>query len=115
MVRSTLAAECHALGDALHHAIFIRNLLSDVLGKDISITCFTDNNDLKVALSSHKDVAEKRLRLDIMNIKDAILHEDVTIKWTDTKNQLTDVFTKAGGLSDLLLETLLNSRLPSSL
>ena len=86
-----------------------------MLGKDISITCFTDNHDLKVALSSHKDVAEKRLRLDIMNIKDAILHEDVTIKWTDTKNQLADVFTKAGGLSDLLLETLLNSRLPSSL
>ena len=115
VVRSTLAAECLALGDALDHAIFIRNVLSDVLGKDISITCFTDNNDLKVALSSHKDVAEKRLRLDIMNIKDAILHEDVTIKWTDTKNQLADVFTKAGGLSDLLLETLLNSRLPSSL
>ena len=117
VVRSTLAAEALALLEALDSAIFIRQFLSEILHQDaksafIPIKCFIDNNDLFVALSSSKNVAEKRLRAEIHFLQDTKNNENVQFKWVATREQLADVLTKTGALPGNLLDALENGRVP---
>ena len=46
VVKSTLAAECLALHDAVDNAFYIKNVVSDLLNINIEIHCFVDNNSL---------------------------------------------------------------------
>ena len=85
VVRITLAAEALAPNEAIDNAVFVQNLVFDILRERLDIVCFTDNRDLTVATSSSKDVSEKRLRTEIMAIKDSIQNSSVQIQWVDTK------------------------------
>ena len=96
-----MAAEALALLECIDSTIFIRQILGFLLHKEpqskkIPITCFTDNRDLKTAVSSRKDSTEKRLRIDIQAIRDVVSADNVEIQWVPTEMQLADVFTKTG-------------------
>ena len=80
VVKSTLAAENLALIGRLDTAIFVRQLLTELLYQRIDyripILCFIDNNDVSVELKSKNDVTEKRLRLEIHLIREAKMYFD---------------------------------------
>ncbi|KAL5006315.1 hypothetical protein ScPMuIL_015121 [Solemya velum] len=78
VVRSTLAGETLALADGVDNCIFLSTLYME-LTKGVSqpsevlpITCVVDNHSLYDAIKSTKFVADKRLRLEISNIKELL-------------------------------------------
>ena len=74
--------------------------------KRYPIHCITDNRSLCDALASNKYVTEKRLRIDIGALKEAIKNNDIEhISWVKTNEQLADSLAKFGAsLVNLLRE-----------
>ena len=100
MVRSSLAAKAGAMLDWIYSALYTAALLNELIydkweqnipihcvtddkwEKNISIHCVTDDQSLCDALASNKYVTEKRLRIDIGALKEAIKNNDIKhISW----------------------------------
>lgn len=118
VVKSTLAAETLALGEAVDEAIFIRELLCELLMIDahdisqIPIHCFVDNRSMVENLQSTKLVQDKGLRVDLASLKQRLENSQIrSIKWVDAKSQLADCLTKHGASADLLRHVLHTGKL----
>ena len=99
VVKSTLAAETLAAADAIDNAYYLGQILSQVLfdnKKEIHIELYVDNKSLHDNVFSVKNVAEKRLRIDIAAIKELVTEEKLNVNWVETKCQLADGLTKKG-------------------
>lgn len=112
VARSTLAAETLAMADAIDNGIFLAALYTELMsGKadppQLPITCLTDCHSLCDAIKSTKQVSEKRLRLEISNIRELIqMHQIESVKWIETKHKLADCLTKKGASCHNLLRAL---------
>eukprot|EP00795_Rhopilema_esculentum_P002321 gene2321-biopygen11363 len=70
VVKSTLAAEMLSLADALDHAIYLQQVISELTSfDDIPIDAFVDNKSVVEAVYSTKSVEDKRLRIDVGDIR----------------------------------------------
>ena len=99
VVKSTLAAETLAAANAIDNAYYLGEILSEILfkyEKDIPIELYVDNKSLHDNVFSVKNVAEKRLRIDIASIKELVTEEKLNVNWVETKYQLADGLTKKG-------------------
>ena len=112
VVRSTLAGETLALADGIDNAIFLATLFSELTVGDckhrgLPIVCVTDNHSLLDAVKSTKSVTEKRLCLEISNVKELIQSGTIQhIMWSASKEQLADCLTKKGTSALVLLRAL---------
>lgn len=111
VVKSTLAAECLALEDAVDTAYYLKSLLLEMLRippENIEIQCFIDNNSLYENIHSTTNVKEeKRLILDISIIKEMLERKELTsVSFVKSKYQLADCFTKQGASSLRLCEVI---------
>ena len=100
-MKSTLAAECLALEDAVDTAYYLKSLLLEMLcipPENVEIQCFIDNNSLFDIIHSTTNVKEeKRLILDISLIKEMLERKELTsVSFVKSKYQLADCFTKQG-------------------
>ena len=96
-----------ALLDAIDNNIWLIHIISEITNSQMDISVFnTDNRSLVEAVHSTKSTEEKRLRVDIAAIKEAIENKEIEIKWVEKQYQLADVFTKQGADSSLLLHVL---------
>ena len=98
VVKSTLAAETMALLEGAEAAVYIGNILKEILQcKPLKISCITDNKSLVDAVHSTKRVDDKRLRLDIAVLVDMLDRKEISdITWVETHMQLADCMTKKG-------------------
>ena len=98
VVGSTVAAEALSLQTAISHAIYLRAILTEMLGNEssIPIKSYIDSNNLYQAVYSTKFVEDKRLRIDIAQIQECIKEENVEIRWVESKRMLADCLTKRG-------------------
>ena len=104
VAKSTLAAECLALEDAVDTAYYLKCVLLEMLRlppENIEIQCFIDNNSLYENIHSTTNVKEeKRLILDIALIKEMLQKKELTsVSFVESKDQLADCFTKQGASS----------------
>ena len=108
VVKSTLAAETLAAVDGAEEAIYISQLISDLLKiPRLKITCKIDNKSLVEAIQSSKQVDGKRLRIEIAILKEMLQNEVISkISWVSTNNQLANCLTKGGANSQHLLEAI---------
>ena len=109
MVKSTLAAETLALLEGAEASVYLADILRQVtnLDKRLKIRCLTDNKSLYEALSSSKQVEDKRLRIDISVIDDMISRGEIdNVGWVGTSHQVADCLTKRGVSSKRLLDLL---------
>ena len=107
VVRSTIAAETLALAEGVEHCLYIVRILKVILSIDsIAIECRCDNFSLCTSVRSEKEVHNKRLALEIYNLKLLISNENVSIIWVDAKFQLADVLTKKGVCNEPLLNVI---------
>lgn len=110
VAKSTTAAESLALSDGLDDALYLSELLAELLRKDvkkITINAKIDNKNLHSLIYSTKVISEKRLRIDIAAIKEMLIRKEIsTVEWIPTERQLTDCLTKHGtscqSLQDIL-------------
>ena len=78
----------------------------------LNISLVTDCRSLHDNIKSNKAVSEKRLRLEIAAIREAIQREIIKESvWVSTENQIADVLTKRGVSSLRLLSALEKGRL----
>ena len=109
VVKSTLAAECLALHDAVDNAFYLKNVVSELLKIDMEIHCFVDNNSLVDNVHSSTNVEDKRLVLDMNALKEMLEREELhSIRWVSGKRQISDVMTKSGA-SPLTLQQVLTT------
>ena len=117
VVNSTEAAEALALSEVIGESILLKKLLVSVKGsnmKSMKVTILTDHKGVHEALSSTKMVKNKRLRIDIAEIKECISKGDITeVRRCTTKQQLADCLTKKGADGRKLLAVLQSGILPS--
>ena len=115
IVRSTLAAECLSLLDAVEAAFLLKCLLNEMLKDhttDVKIESFIDNKSLYDAINTTKCVEDKRLRIDIASLREKLENKEVSkVSWLDTRFQLADCLTKSGASSKGLLEVLKTNQL----
>ena len=106
-VRSTIHAETLSVSLGLENCIYLAKLLRLLLGiNNIPIICKTDSKALCDHINSEKEATNKRLALEIYNIKDLISNEYVTVQWVSAKFQLADILTKTGVSRENLFKTL---------
>ena len=82
------------MSDGIDNAIFLTTLFSELTTGDtglhaLLLICVTDNHSLFDALKSTKQVAEKRLRLEISSIKELIQSKRIKKNQIQKLNSLT--------------------------
>ena len=108
VVHSVFGAETFACIDGSAAAIYIRQLLSEILFKDprkdvIPIIGVIDSNQLRENLTSSSQCQDKRLVLDIGELQETIQSGEINkIVWVRTQDMLADVLTKKGVCCDNL-------------
>ena len=108
VVKSTLAAECLALEEAVDHAYYMKCIVSEIMNKDVPMHCSVDNQSLCDNLHSSNNVKEdKRLIQDIALLKEMMEREEITsVVHVKSKNNLADALTKRGASCQLLEDVL---------
>ena len=110
VVQSTLAAETLSASKAVDMAYYLGSILSEMLMKScenvIPITLVVDNKSLFDNLHSTKTVSERRLRIDLALLKQLVEERHLSVKWTNSSNQLADVLTKRGVNSAIILSVI---------
>ena len=114
VVRSTLAAETLSLVEGLEDAVYHRTMVSELSGKkpeNFDINAIIDNKSCVEALFSTHQVEDKRLRIEIGEIKEMIDRKVVKdISWVPGSAQIADALTKAGASGLRILEIVQNGK-----
>ena len=119
VVKSTLAAEALSLSNAIDNAIYLRVIVSELLGVNcgvLPVKCFVDNKSLVQTVHSTKAVGDKRLRIEIAYIKELLERGEVNqINWIPGSNSsmLANILTKSGVNGDSLLSVLQSGFFPN--
>ena len=115
VVRSTLAAETLSLVEGLENALYHRVLISELTGRNadsIHISAIIDNKSCYEAMHSTSLVDDKRLRLEMAELKEMLEKGRVhRVEWEPGSEQLADCLTKKGANGLLLLQVLYEGRL----
>ena len=93
VLKIMMASETLALSERIDNTFSIIMLLSELLNNDhqktIPIKCFGGNSDLVEAIKSTKLVADKRLRIEIANIKEMLDKVEIcSITWLKFNDQI---------------------------
>ena len=108
-VPSSLSAETLSMIDSLDEAIYLSSLISETCFDDKSYTlpvvAYTDNSSLHDNIHSTKQAHEKRLRVNIGELRRLLENKEVkSIRWIPSSLQLADVLTKRGVNPNQILE-----------
>ena len=104
--KSTMAAETIAMVEAMDTAIYMSELISEILynnTRSIPVQAFTDNLSLYQSAHSTTAITDRRLRIEIAIVRQTIAEKQVSLSWIDNKKQLADCLTKKGCDSKKLL------------
>ena len=105
VVRSTIEAEAVGLGEALEVALYLKEIWRELSGKEVTVPGKTDSRTLERAIASAMGVSNRRLRKDIVAVKEMVERGEIErIEWIGSKQQVADGLTKGGGREALLVE-----------
>ena len=108
VVKSTIAAETLAATEGIDTAIYLSNVISQIVFNhkhvSIPVKLYIDNRSLYENVNSTKNMSEKRLRIDIAIMKELVNNNTLKIHWIETNNQIADVLTKKGVQSYSILQ-----------
>ena len=113
VVRSTLAAEVLSLQEGLEEALYLQDMVKELLHTDVKIHAYIDNKSTIDSVNSTKMVKDKRLFRDIAAIKQELNEQIVeSLAWVPDKDQLANCLTKKGASNVSLLAVLHTGILP---
>ena len=98
--KSTLTSETLALGDAIDHAILLATIYGELISNQpkyiIPIVALTDNKSLVNASSTTNLITEKRLRIEMAAMRESVENGEISLKWIDSGNNISNCLTKTG-------------------
>ena len=96
--------------DAAETCYLFKSILVEILKcqiKDIKIECLIDNQSLKDAIYSTKNLTDKRLKVELAVIKDMVTNGEIEeVIWKNSASQLVDCLTKGGASTTNLIRSL---------
>ena len=108
VVRSTLAAECLAIGQTIDAAIHLQTTIHEMIPTiKPPIHIFSDSDSLVKSSQTSTPVTDRGLQVEIALIRDRIIQKSIDeLRWIPTKYNLADSLTKVGANSSYLLAVL---------
>ena len=105
IVNTTLAAEAMALIEVSGKAYWIWRIINEIfLTIAIPVICLTNSKTLYYAVKSSKQIADKRLRIDLAMIKEKCENKEIEdIIWISKEKQIADSLTKKGASCEKLI------------
>ncbi|KAI7933734.1 hypothetical protein MJO28_017489 [Puccinia striiformis f. sp. tritici] len=95
---STCQAEYMALGHATRHALWIRNLLYDIIGVNFKVNILCDNQSaVKIGCEDASNKRTHHIEREFYVTNQALHQEKTSLSWIPGIQQLADVLTKALG------------------
>ena len=111
VARSTFAAETLMATDAIDATYLLQYLCMEVFGERIRAECYTDCHSLYDHVRLHKQIAEKRLLVEIKSIRESIATGELdNLRWIHSKAQYADSLTK-GMVAWRIIGSLMNARI----
>ena len=111
---STLGAETLGLNEALEQSILLSTIYSEVINPNpnatIPITALTDSKSLVNASATTNFVKSKSLRITIAALRESLEKNEFTLKWIDSKYQISNCLTKAGASSQILRQVIMTGK-----
>ena len=99
MAQSTIKDEVIGLWEALEMAVFLCEIWMEVSGKNVLIVGKTDSRTLERAIGSTNGISNRRLRIDLPAIKEAL--ELGEMNGVDEVKRIASKRQVAGGLTKL--------------
>ena len=115
VVRSTLSAETLAMADACDVAIYLRYLVEELFPSKVPIICISDNKSLVEGSKTTNKPEEARLQVELSALREMVERKEISMIWTESNNQLSDVMTKVGSSPKQLLSIMRNAVLHQDL
>ena len=113
--KSTESAEMMALVEGIEESIYVKTVIINILSISktmLPITCITDHRGLWDCIHSTHLTEDRRLRIDVANVKECIQKSEVSdIRKCSSAQQLADCLTKKGADGRKLLSVLQKGRL----
>ena len=104
VVNSTIAAEALAAKKAMEDAVYLREIIKEVLGWSVKIHVWVDHKGVVQSFNSTNNVEDKRLRIDIAAVRQMMERGEIdAVHHCQGKNQLADCLTKYGADGQKLL------------
>ena len=105
IVNTTLAAEAMALIEASGKAYWIWCIINEIfLTIAIPVICLANSKTLHYAVKSSKQIADKRLSIDLAMIKEKCENKEIeNIIWISKEKQIADSLTKKGASCETLI------------
>ena len=113
VAKSTLSAETLALSEAIDHAQLLSLIYGEVINpkdKKIPIIALSDSKSLVSAAHTTNLIQEKRLRIEIAALRESIENNEVTLKWIDSKHQISNCLTKQGACNQTLIQVITSAK-----
>ena len=108
VAHSTIEDEAIGLGEVLEMAVFLQEIWRELSGEEVAVVGMIDSKTLERAIVSTTGISNRRLRIDLAAIKEALeVGEVAGIQWVESEKQVTDGLTKVGGREALLVEYIL--------
>ena len=107
-MNSTLAAEAVALIEASGKAYWIRCIISEIFRTiAIPVVCHTNSKMMYLAVKSSKQIADKRLNIDLATIKEKCENKEIeNITWISKEKQIADSLTEKGASCEKLIQAI---------
>ena len=100
VVKSTIAAEALTLQEGIDDDIYLRTILTNLLGishLSLPLEAYVDNRSVVESIHSTKLVDDKRLRLEVGALKESFATGEVSmVRWCLGAAQLASCITKKG-------------------
>ena len=113
--KSTESAEMMALLEGIEESIYVKTLITNTLSLSktmLPIICMTDHKGLMDCIHSTHLTEDRRLRIDVANVKECLQKADISeIRKVSSAQQLADCLTKKGADGRKLLSVLQKGRL----
>ena len=114
IARSTMAAKCFAMLDAVDSAFLLKSVLEEILPGEnsIEIVSVVDNKNLFDSIQSTNSVEDKRLSVDIGYLREKINRKEIAdVRLVESAKQIADCLTKSGASTELLVDILNNGNI----
>jgi hypothetical protein len=95
---SMCQAEYMVLGHATRHALWIRNLLYDIIGSNFPVRIYCDNQSaVKIGCEEASNKRTHHIEREYYITNQALYEKKTSLEWIPGKDQIADVLTKALG------------------
>jgi hypothetical protein len=108
VTRSVMAAELHALIVGFDNALIIREILNEMLGREIHVDVYIDSKTVFDTVTRLSATLEKRLQIDAFALQESHLRGELrSLLWIPSEQNCADALTKESYLEGSALRRLM--------